>query len=137
MAEITKRFSNRIPKSKKKLIKVADLKNLRKVREDVAGIDVGAENHFVASPDPQHGGKIVVQRFGSFTSNLRECVDWLVKCKIKSAAMEATGVYWMVLYAMLKEAEIDVVLVNAQDFKKMKDKKTDVCDAEYLQLYHS
>jgi hypothetical protein len=49
MAEITKRFSNRIPKSKKKLIKVADLKNLRKVREDVAGIDVGAENHRCAT----------------------------------------------------------------------------------------
>ena len=44
--------------------------------------------------------------------------------------MEATGGYWMVLYSMLEEAGIEVVLVNARDFKKMKDKKTDVCDAE-------
>lgn len=129
--------SNYNSKNKRKLIKIADLKNLRKIRENVAGIDVGAENHFVAAPDPKHGGKIVVQRFGSFTSNLRECVDWLIQCKIQSVAMEATGVYWMTLYSMLVEAGIEVVLVNARDFKKMKDKKTDVCDAEYLQLYHS
>ena len=38
---------------------------------------------------------------------------------------------------MLKESGIEVLLVNPRDFKKLKDKKTDVCDAEYLQLYHS
>ena len=51
--------------------------------------------------------------------------------------MEATGVYWMTLHYMLQEAKIEVTLVNPRDFKKIKDKKTDVCDAEQLQLYHS
>lgn len=138
MAKTIKRSKdNYTAKNKKKQIKVNDLKSLKKIREDVAGIDVGSEFHYVAAPDPLQSGKIVVCRFGSFTPNLQECVDWLKQCNIKSAAMEATGVYWTILYAMLKEVGIDVLLVNPRDFKKLKDKKTDVCDAEYLQLYHS
>lgn len=124
-------------KNKKKQIKVNSLKFLKKIRENVAGIDVGGEFHYVAAPDPKHEGKIVVNRFGCFTANLQECVQWLQQCKIVSVAMEATGVYWTILYTMLKKAGIEVVLVNPRDFKKVKDKKTDVCDAEYLQLYHS
>lgn len=124
-------------KTKKKQIKINTLRTLNKVRENVAGIDVGGEYHYVAAPDPKHDGKIVVNRFGSFTKNLSECVDWLKQCHIVSVAMEATGVYWTILYTMLETAGIQVLLVNPRDFKKVKDKKTDVCDAEYLQLYHS
>jgi transposase len=124
-------------KNKRKQIKVNGLKSLRKIREDVAGIDVGSEFHYVAAPDPSNNGSIVVCRFGSFTPHLKECVDWLKQCNIASVAMEATGVYWTILYTMLEEAGIEVLLVNPRDFKKLKDKKTDVCDAEFLQLYHS
>ena len=124
-------------KTKRKQIKINTLKTLERIRENVAGIDVGGEFHFVAAPDPKHNGKIVVSRFGSFTTNLIECVELLKQCNIVSVAMEATGVYWTILYKMLKNAGMEVLLVNPRDFKKLKDKKTDVCDAEYLQLYHS
>ena len=124
-------------KHKKKQIKINTLSTLKKIRDNVAGIDVGGEFHYVAAPDPRHDGKIVVNRFGSFTANLKECVEWLKQSNIASVAMEATGVYWTILYAMLEEEKIEVILVNPRDFKKIKDKKTDVCDAEYLQLYHS
>lgn len=138
MAKTIKRSKkNHTAKTQKKQIKVNELRSLRKIREDVAGIDVGGEFHFIAAPDPSHSGKIVVCRFGCFTPNLRECVDWLKQCKITSVAMEATGVYWIILHNMLREAGIEILLVNPRDFKKLKDKKTDVCDAEYLQLYHS
>jgi len=138
MAKIIKRSKeDYTAKNKKKQIKINDLKTIKKVCENVAGIDVGGEYHYVAAPDPKYDGKIVVNRFGSFTTNLKECVDWLKQCNIVSIAMEATGVYWTILYAMLKAAKIQVILVNPRDFKKIKDKKTDVCDAEYLQLYHS
>lgn len=138
MAKIPKRsLKDHISKSKRKLVKINDLQRLRKIRTNVAGIDVGAEYHYVAAPDPEHKGKVVVNRFGSFTTNLMECVDWLVQSKIESVAMEATGVYWMTLYTMLQGKGVEVVLVNARDFSKIKEKKTDVCDAEYLQLYHS
>jgi transposase len=138
MTKIVKRSNDEhTAKNKKKQIKINSLQTLKKVRNNVAGIDVGGEFHYVAAPDPKHDGKIVVNRFGCFTTNLQECVDWLKQCNIISVAMEATGVYWTILYAMLIAAGIEVVLVNPRDFKKMKDKKTDVCDAEYLQLYHS
>lgn len=135
--KIRRSKSDYAKKNKKKQIKINDLQTLRKIRENVAGIDVGGEYHFVAAPDPKHNGKIVVNRFGSFTANLSECVLWLKQCNIVSVAMEATGVYWTILYTMLEAVGIEVVLINPRDFKKVKDKKTDVCDAEYLQLYHS
>ena len=138
MAKTIKRSrKNHTAKNQKKQIKVNELRSLKKIREDVAGIDIGGEFHFVAAPDPSRDGKIVVCRFGCFTPNLKECVEWLKQCRVSSVAMEATGVYWTILYTMLEEAGIEVLLVNPRDFKKLKDKKTDVCDAEYLQLYHS
>jgi transposase len=137
MTQKVKRSLNFTAKHKKKQIKVTSLSSLKKVRHNVAGIDVGGEFHYVAAPNPQNGGKMIVNRFGSFTSNLKECVAWLKECNIESVAMEATGVYWTILYSMLVEAGIEVLLANPRDFKKLKDKKTDVCDAEYLQLYHS
>jgi transposase len=132
----TKRNQNDTAKHKKKQIKISSLNSLKKIRFNVAGIDVGSEFNYVAAPDPQQEGKIVINRFGSFTSNLIECVESLKQCNIKSVAMEATGVYWTTLYSMIEEAGIEVIVINPRDFKKMKDKKTDVCDAEYLQLYH-
>ena len=138
MGKIAKRLNeDYTAKNQRKQIKINTLKTLTRVRENVAGIDIGGEFHYVAAPDPNHEGKIVVNRFGSFTENLNECVDLLKQSNIISVAMEATGVYWTILYKMLKDAAIDVLLVNPRDFKKIKDKKTDVCDAEYLQLYHS
>lgn len=138
MTKIVKRSNDKYAaKNNKKQIKVNELRSLKKIRENVAGIDVGGEFHFAAAPDPKQGGKIVVNRFGCFTSNLKECVEWLKQCNIVSVAMEATGVYWRVLYTMLIEEEIDVLVINPRDLKKTKDKKTDVTDCEYLQLYHS
>lgn len=132
-----KRNQNNKSKGKKRLVKISDLKSLKKINVRVAGIDIGSDAHFVACPDPKNEGKIVIKQFGSFTSELKDCVEWLKNCKIESVSMEATGVYWTILYSMLVIAGIKVVLVNARDFKKFKEKKTDVCDAEYLQLYHS
>ncbi len=51
--------------------------------------------------------------------------------------MEATGVYWLNLYLMLKDAGIDVILANPLQVKNLMDKKTDEADAEWLMLMHS
>ena len=130
MGKIAKRLNeDYTAKNQRKQIKINTLKTLTRVRENVAGIDIGGEFHYVAAPDPNHEGKIVVNRFGSFTENLNECVDLLKQSNIISVAMEATGVYWTILYKMLKDAAIDVLIFNPRYFKKIKDKKTDVCDA--------
>ena len=67
---------------------------------DAAGIDIGAEEIFVAvpakrTPDP-------VRSFGSFTRDLHELADWLQECRVRTVAMESTGVYWIPLYQILE-----------------------------------
>src|SRR5438552_2201906 len=95
--------------NRKKQIKISNLKSLMKVCENVAGIDVGGEFHFVAAPDPKEKNKIIVNRFGCYTRNLKECVELLKNSDIKSVAMEATGVYWVILEKMLRAEGIEVV----------------------------
>jgi transposase len=103
-----------------------------------AGIDVGAEE-FVAAVPPGPGGEDVdfVRTFPSFTSGVEALRDWLLTCGIKTAAIESTGNYWITLYDTLTQAGIEVYLVNARHIKGVPGKKTDVCDARWLQQLHA
>jgi transposase len=104
---------------------------------DAAGIDVGAEE-FVAAVPPGRGGQEDVRTFKSFTSGVEALRDWLLACGIRTVAMESTGNYWITLYDMLTEAGMDVYLVNARHVKGVPGrKKTDVCDAVWLQQLHA
>ena len=67
---------------------------------DAAGIDIGAEEIFVAVPPDQASEP--VRSFGSFTADLNELADWLESCRIRTVAMESTGVYWIPLYQILE-----------------------------------
>lgn len=102
---------------------------------DAAGIDVGAEE-FVAAV-PRGRCEQPVRSFASFTSGVHALRDWLLACGIKTVAMESTGNYWITLYDVLTEAGIDVYLVNARHVKGVPGKKTDVCDAQWLQQLHA
>jgi transposase len=101
----------------------------------VAGIDCGAAEHYVAVPpdrDPHP-----VQAFSTFTDGLQRLVDWLIACRVKSVAMEATGVYWIPLYELLEARGLDVLLVNARHLKNVPGRKSDVSDAEWIRDLHS
>jgi len=101
---------------------------------DVAGIDCGAAEHYVAVPpdrDPQP-----VQAFSTFTDGLQRLADWLTACRVKSVAMEATGVYWIPLYELLEARGFDVLLVNARHLKNVPGRKSDVSDAEWIRDLH-
>lgn len=103
---------------------------------DAAGIDVGA-GEFVAALPPGRCAESV-RTFSSFTSGVDALRDWLVAHGIKTAAMESTGNYWIMLYDRLTEAGIEVFLVNARHVKGVPGKnKTDVCDAQWLQQLHA
>ena len=85
---------------------------LERIQPDAAGIDCGERSHFVALPpdrDPQP-----VREFRTFTAELKGLADWLGQCRIKTVAMESTGVYWIPLYEILEERGFEVVLVNAR-----------------------
>ena len=103
---------------------------------DAAGIDIGAQELVVAVPPGRCAGD-TVRTFSSFTAGVEALRDWLVTCGITTAALESTGNYWITTYGLLTDAGIDVCLVNARHVKGVPGKKTDVCDAQWLQQLHA
>ena len=108
---------------------------LKRINRNAAGIDCGSEAHYVAVPserDPEP-----VRSFRTFTGDLRQLADWLGACKIKTVAMESTGVYWIPIFEILEERGFEVVLVNARHVKNVPGRKTDVVDCQWIQELHS
>jgi transposase len=103
---------------------------------DAGGIDVGAEELVVAVPHGR-GDAPHVRTFSAFTAGLHALRDWLLACHIKTVAMESTGNYWLCACAILEDAGLEVCLVNARHVKGVPGKKTDVCDAAWLQQLHA
>jgi transposase len=102
---------------------------------NAAGMDIGAEEIFVAVPVGRDGQP--VQRFSTFTSELGRLSEWLNQCGIETVAMEATGVYWIPVYQILETAGFEVCLVNARYFQNVPGRKTDVSDCQWLQRLHA
>src|ERR1039458_2040903 len=75
--------------------------DLKAMRAEVAGIDVGAEELFVCAPGPE-AGLTQVMVFGTTTPELMKMAEWLKQCKVESVAMESTGVYWIPPYEVLE-----------------------------------
>jgi transposase len=108
---------------------------MERIQPDAAGVDCGERSHFVAVPpdrDPEP-----VREFRTFTADLNRLADWLTQCRIKTVAMESTGVYWIPLYEMLEERGVEVVLVNARHLHHVRGRKSDITDSEWLQQLHS
>ena len=108
---------------------------LDRIQIDVAGIDCGASEHFVAVPPDRDPAPI--QSFRTFTADLERLADWLVACRVTSVAMEATGVYWIPLFDILEARGLEVLLVNARHVTHVPGRKSDVEDCEWLRELHS
>jgi len=105
------------------------------IHPDAAGIDIGATEIFVAVPADRDENP--VRRFPTFTQDLNALADWLQRCRIKTVAMEPTGVYWIPLFQILETRGIEVCLVNAHHAKNVPGRRTDVSDCQWLQYLHS
>ena len=101
------------------------------VYEQAAGIDIGAEKIFVSVDG------VEVVSFDTFTSDYYRCVEYLQQKQVRHVAMEATGVYWVALYAMLESCGLKVCLVNPKETKQVKGRKTDVKDCQWIQKLFS
>ncbi len=102
-----------------------------KIRENAAGIDIGAKKVFVFVEGQE------VKSFYTFTEDFDLLAQYLLKHKIQTIAMEATGVYWAILYDILEEAGMDVWLVDGRQTKQVPGRKTDVKDCQWIQELHS
>ena len=102
-----------------------------KIREDAGGIDIGAGHIYIGLESKQ------VRSFETFTESFWEARDYLLENNVKTVAMEATGVYWYILYEILDAAGIDVWLVDGRQTKQVPGRKTDVKDCQWIQQLHS
>ncbi|HEY6562334.1 MAG TPA: IS110 family transposase [Polyangiaceae bacterium] len=72
-----------------------------------------------------------VRTFGTKTRELMELRDWLLTNGCTYVGMEATGIYWKPVHAVLED-DFEVVVGNAHHIKNVPGRKTDVKDSEWI-----
>lgn len=102
---------------------------------NAAGIDIGSTFHCVAVPPDRDAES--VRTFGVYTPDIHELAAWLKACSITTVAFEATGVYWVPVYEILQAHGFDILLVNPDFVRRMRDPKTDVSDSQLLLQLHT
>jgi transposase len=117
-AEMNRKQRRELPRK----IQNQDL-SLEVVHPDAAGIDIGNESHYVAVPATRDSQP--VRRFGCTTGELQAMAEWLKQCRIRTVAMQSTGVYWVAVYDLLEQAGFAMYLVNARDTKNLPGRKSD------------
>jgi transposase len=83
----------------------------------VPGVDGGREQHLA--------------EFETTVRGLLALRDWLAAHRVEQVTMEATGVYWKPVWAVLED-EVECLLVNARHVKQVPGRKTDVSDAAWI-----
>jgi transposase len=101
--------------------------------ERAAGLDVHKAQVTACVRVPGRG-RARAQEVAEFQTTVRGLLalrDWLKAHRVRQVAMEATGVYWKPVWAILED-EFDCLLVNARHVKQVPGRKTDVSDAAWL-----
>jgi transposase len=96
-----------------------------------AFVDVGSEQMHVSVA----GGAPEV--FGATTGELHRLRDWFKERKVRSVAMEATGVYWLPLYGVLEAAGLEARMVNGRQTRNLPGRKTDMQDCQWGATLHA
>jgi transposase len=109
--------------------------SLECIEPNAAGIDVGATEVYVAVPPDRDPNP--VRSFPTFTEDLQALAAWLLACRIRTVAMESTGVYWIPVFQILETRGIQVCLVNSLHVKHVPGRKSDVADCQWLQYLHA
>lgn len=107
------------------------------LRREVAGIDVGSEQHWVCAP-AREGTKRDVETFDATTPGVTALIAWLHDRDVRSVALESTGVYWIVPHEMLEAAGFEVVLADTRALGRVPGRpKSDRRDCEWIQRLHA
>ncbi len=106
------------------------MKALPILDEKATGVDVGSERLHVSV------GGDEPRVFGTMTRDIAQLVQWLREQRVRSVAMEATGVYWMCLYAALAATGMEVLVVNGRHVRNVPGRKTDMADCQWIATLH-
>lgn len=79
---------------------------------DAAGVDIGAEKIYGAVPPDRDEES--TRKFSTFTRDLIALAEWLERCRVRTVAMESTGIYWIPLFQILEERGFTVYLVTSR-----------------------
>ena len=103
------------------------------VVERPAALDVHKEQVTACVRTPGEQGRRVqeVREFKTTVRGLLALLDWLKSFGVTHVAMEATGVFWWPVWAVLED-EFELLLCNAAHVKNVPGRKTDVGDAQWL-----
>jgi transposase len=103
------------------------------VVERPAGLDVHKEQvtACVRVPGPGGSREQELAEFPTTVGGLLTLRDWLAAHQVQQVVMEATGVYWKPVWAVLED-EFECLLVNAAHVKQVPGRKTDLSDAAWL-----
>jgi transposase len=126
----SKKHKNVTPKEQ-----VKRLDALEQINFDAAGVDIGDTD--IVATVPVGRDEVGIRTFGTFTCDLTEIVEWFTRCKIKTVAMESTGVYWINLYDLLESKGFEVYLVDSRRTKNVSGRKSDVDDSEWIYQLHT
>jgi transposase len=103
------------------------------VVERPAALDVHKASVTACVRVPDEGGRRQehIAQFSTTVQGLLALRDWLAAHRVEQVTMEATGVYWKPVWAMLED-DFELLLVNARHVKQVPGRKTDVLDAAWL-----
>ncbi len=131
-------MSSTVKKVPQKMSIVSSLPSeFERINISAAGIDIGAQKHYVAVPKGRDPKGRDVRHFDTFTADLYALVDWLKQCHIDTVAMESTGIYWIPLFEILEQNGFEVRLVNPRSIKHAPGRKSDVVDCQWIQQLHA
>src|SRR5664279_5109926 len=103
------------------------------VLERPAALDVHKAQVTACVRTPGEGGqrRQEVREFKTTVRGLLALRDWLAGLGVTTVAMEATGVYWRPVWAILED-DFELLLCNAAHVKNVPGRKTDISDAVWL-----
>jgi transposase len=97
-----------------------------------AGLDVHKKSVYGCAICCEPNGERREKRsFGTMTRDLLHLADWLKQHQVTHVVMEATGVYWRPIWAIL-EVQFELMLVNPHHVKAIPGRKTDAKDCEWI-----
>lgn len=98
-----------------------------------AGLDVHKKT-VVACVRVAEGGSVRhdVRSFATTTRGLLALAEWLAAEGCTHAVLEATGIYWKPVWAVLASEALTLILAHAAAVRNIPGRKSDVKDAEWL-----
>ncbi len=108
---------------------------MSQVNPNAAGVDIGAVEIVVGVAGENNTQ--IVKAFGNYTVDLQAIGGWLNEHKVKTVAMESTGVYWIPLFEVLESMGFKCLLISSRSLRRVPGRKSDIEDAQWIQTLHS